>query len=157
MKGLLDGKVEVNYSDGSKFIGFYVLGQKSKGNLIVKHPKTMHNLKTYDGEWSHGRMHGKGVITNKDGSLIKSSFHNGNLHGESTFISSNTTEVSKFVYGVRDGKYTLSVDGHITLNGTMISNTVILPNGLQSPIAPTVPHFATITGLEQSKGTMHYE
>jgi len=79
------------------------------------------------------------------------------LHGESTAILSNMTESCKYTNGIRDGKFTLTVDGHIILSGKVISNTVILSNGLHTPVAPCVPHFAVLTGLEQSEGTMHYE
>ena len=76
VKGKMEGKVTVRYSDGKFYEGFVKDNEKSGEGYFE-----WNNRNHYKGEYLRGKKHGKGVLM-RDGTIYDGHFKNGVMHGK---------------------------------------------------------------------------
>eukprot|EP01125_Pyxidicula_operculata_P017353 TRINITY_DN6074_c0_g2_i1.p1 TRINITY_DN6074_c0_g2~~TRINITY_DN6074_c0_g2_i1.p1 ORF type:complete len:1111 (-),score=275.22 TRINITY_DN6074_c0_g2_i1:73-3264(-) len=144
--GTKQGKGQYIFPSGARYVGYVNNGKFHKTGKFEGEVGDM--IQSYDGEWSNGRIHGKGTLTFENGDVYEGGFNNNNYHGEGTYRFANGTILdTKWDMGSIVGKvaYKQNRDGGtpaVPLYGTLTSTNMLNPSS-SCPIQ-TIIHFTPI-------------
>jgi len=115
-------------------------------------------IDSYEGDWTFGKINGKGLVKYKNGDSYKGGFKNGLYDGSGTYTFANgTTYEGKWKNGINEGKMTVSSSEYIvsrTITPTI--NAQLLIPSINSAttvihIAPGIPIIPFCFSSESSK------
>eukprot|EP01126_Amoeba_proteus_P004490 TRINITY_DN11496_c0_g1_i16.p1 TRINITY_DN11496_c0_g1~~TRINITY_DN11496_c0_g1_i16.p1 ORF type:complete len:130 (-),score=27.56 TRINITY_DN11496_c0_g1_i16:50-439(-) len=96
------------------------------------------SVQSYEGEWSRGMIHGKGILILGDGTTYKGSFDHGTATGDCivTYQVGIVTHTC-FVNDVKEGKVSINLYND-SVSGVMMSNTLMHATGY-TMVEPSLP------------------
>jgi len=112
---LPDGWGEMQYEDGSSYLGNWVGGLREGCGVLVGPGGTSRYL----GSWRQDRMTGWGSLQYDNGANYKGEFVDGKFHGQGSLTwKAGHTYTGQFLYGVEEGRGTLTYPDNSRYSGT---------------------------------------
>jgi hypothetical protein len=145
-----EGKGVMTFATGAVYKGLFVAGQFHKTGVYKGAENEI--IESYEGEWLHGKMNGKGLIKYRNGDSYKGGFKNGFYDGNGTYTFANASSYEgKWKNGVKEGKLSV-ITPDLTSNGLIAlqSPNLVIPSSVTvttvihvSPGLPTLPELFT--------------